>query len=201
METSIHKRRRIFLHFFLGIGLPSLLLGYLAFRGIQNDKALLEKERRNEHRAIAQQIAQSIDENISKVEQAFLDSIANSQGLHHSAILRSLDSLKSQHALVEEVFFFAGSEQLQLPTARLLFLADGSAHPLAARARPSSLSREVQSSQQYEFQQRDYQTALAGYRQAFTHVSDHEVKGALPPGGCGSAAAMTRARWRRGAIR
>ena len=30
METSKHRRRRILLHFLLGIGLPSLLLGYLA---------------------------------------------------------------------------------------------------------------------------------------------------------------------------
>jgi len=37
METSILRRRKILLHFLLGIGLPSLLLGYLAFRGIQND--------------------------------------------------------------------------------------------------------------------------------------------------------------------
>lgn len=34
METSLHRRRRILLHFVFGIGLPSLLLGCLAFRGI-----------------------------------------------------------------------------------------------------------------------------------------------------------------------
>ena len=55
----------------LGIGFPSLLLGYLAFRGIQNDQALLEKERLNEHRRIAELVTKSIEENISEVEQSF----------------------------------------------------------------------------------------------------------------------------------
>ena len=41
METSIHRRRRILLHFALGIGLPGLFLGYLAFRG-KHERDLLE---------------------------------------------------------------------------------------------------------------------------------------------------------------
>ncbi|MHC4183998.1 MAG: hypothetical protein ACYSR0_11690, partial [Planctomycetota bacterium] len=123
MKTSIHRRRRILLHFFLGIGLPSLLLGYLAFRGIQNDIALLEKEQLSEHDTIAQQITNSINDKISAVEEGFLDSIANHQALQRdSAVLRSLERLKSQHALVEEIFLFEDTEHIQLPLAKLLFL-------------------------------------------------------------------------------
>jgi len=77
MELSVKRRKKIFLLFFLGIGLPSLLLGYLAFRGIQNDRALLEKRRLDEHHRIAELIIGSIDENISEVEKTFLSSIAN----------------------------------------------------------------------------------------------------------------------------
>ena len=77
METSIHRRRRILLHFLVGIALPSLLLGYLAFRGIRNDMELLEKDRLSKHSTLAQQIAESIDEKISAIEKAFLHSIAN----------------------------------------------------------------------------------------------------------------------------
>jgi len=97
METSILRRRRILLHFFLGIGIPSLLLGYLAFRGIQNDAALLEKERINENNAIAQQVIESIDENISAVEGAFLNSIANHQAPQFDSTV--LGSLERDNAL------------------------------------------------------------------------------------------------------
>jgi hypothetical protein len=37
---SNKKHQRIIVLFLFGIGLPSLLLAYLAFRGIQNDQAI-----------------------------------------------------------------------------------------------------------------------------------------------------------------
>ena len=52
MGISKHQGKRIPLLFVLGIGIPCLLLGYLAFRGIRNDQALLEKERTSEHSKI-----------------------------------------------------------------------------------------------------------------------------------------------------
>src|SRR4030042_1959953 len=154
METSILRRRRILLHFFLGIGIPSLLLGYLACRGIQNDAALLEKERINENNAIAQQVIESIDENISAVEGAFLNSIANHQvPQFDSTVLGSLERLKGNQPLVEEIFFFANDKRIQLPLAKPLFLADGSTESLPAQPLPSALLN----GQQYEFQQKSYQ--------------------------------------------
>lgn len=38
-------RRRILLYFLLGVALPSAVFGFLAFRGIQNDRAVVERER------------------------------------------------------------------------------------------------------------------------------------------------------------
>ncbi|MHC4498551.1 MAG: tetratricopeptide repeat protein, partial [Planctomycetota bacterium] len=173
METSIHKRRRILLHFFLGIGLPSLLLGYLAFRGIQNDIALLEKEQLNEHNKTAQQITNSINDKISALEEAFLDSITNHQSPQRgSAVLRSLERLKSRQPLIEEVFLCESAERVQLPLAKLLFLPDGSAKSLPSQPKPAALLL----GQQYEFQEKRFQEALASYQQAFTQVSNHRAK-------------------------
>ncbi len=169
METSIHRRRRILLHFFLGIGLPSLLLGYLAFRGIQNDMALLEKDRLSKHSTLAQQIAESIEEKISALEKAFLDSIANQQG---PARLRSLEHLKSRQPLVEEIFLFESAEQIQFPFAKLLFHPDGSSESVTARPQPSVLLL----GRQHEFQQKHYQEALVNYQQAYAKVSNPDVK-------------------------
>lgn len=173
METSIHRRRRILLHFVLGIGLPSLLLGYLALRGIQNDIALLEKERINEHDAVAQQIIDSTNEEISAAERAFLESVANHQAsLDAAAILRSLERLKSRQPLVEEVFLFESAEHVQLPLAKLLFLPTGSADPIPPQTQPSALLL----GRQYEFQQKRYQDALTSYQQVFDQVSNPQVK-------------------------
>jgi signal transduction histidine kinase/tetratricopeptide (TPR) repeat protein len=173
METSIHRRRRILLHFFLGIGLPSLLLGYLAFRGIQNDMALLEKEQLNEHNAIARQITDSIDHRISAVEGAFLGLIANHQSPQRDpVVLRSLERLKNQQPFVEEVFLFESAEHIQLPLAKLLFLPDASAKLSPSQPRSSALL----TGRQHEFQQKRYQEALASYRQVFARAANRQGK-------------------------
>lgn len=150
METSIRRRKRILLHFLLGIGLPSVLLGYLAFRGIQNDMALLESEQLNQHDQIAQQITNSINDKILAVEEAFVDSIAN----HHtpqqdSDVLRSLELLKSRYDLVEEIFLFDSAEHIQLPLAKVLFLPPGTIKSVPPQQSPSALLL----GQQYEFRQ------------------------------------------------
>jgi len=56
----MHKRRRIVLLFGFGIVLPSVLLGYLAFRGVQNDRALVEKERAEETRRTADRVVAAL---------------------------------------------------------------------------------------------------------------------------------------------
>jgi signal transduction histidine kinase len=179
MKVSIHKRKRILLLFALGIGLPSLLLGYLAFRGIQNDRALLEKERLSEQLRISESITASIDESILEVEQAFQNAISNRAEISPAALVRSLESLKSQHPLVEEVFIYQDLEKIRFPAAKFLFVPDGKGQSLVSPVLASSLTQRVQYAQQLEFQQKDYKRALISYQQAVEMVSDLRVKAEL----------------------
>jgi len=179
MKLSIHKRKKILILFLLGVGLPSLLLGYLAFRGIQNDRALLEKERLNEHRRIAELVTNSIKNNIFKVEQTFLNTISSHKEISRPEFLHSLEGIKNQHPLVEEIFLFQNITEIRFPIAKLLFLPNGSTQPFSAPSRVPSLSRKIRSAQQLEFQQKRYREALISYQQAFEQVSDHKVKGEL----------------------
>ncbi len=73
MATFGDVRRRTILLFVLGIGLPSSLLGYLAFRGIRNDQALLEREGREDLRRIASVTVATHDSGLVAVGRA-LDS-------------------------------------------------------------------------------------------------------------------------------
>jgi signal transduction histidine kinase len=165
--------------FLLGIGLPSLLLGYLAFRGIQNDQALVEKNRLNEHRRIAELISKSIDENISEVEQKFLTAIDTRQDISPTALIRSLEDLKHKYPLANEVFFFENFEKIRFPAAKLLYLPDSSIQSYSVSSRTSSLAKKIQTGQQLEFQKKRYQKALDSYQQAMEQVSDPQLKGEL----------------------
>jgi signal transduction histidine kinase len=135
--------------------------------------ALLEKEQLNQHNQIARQIANSINDKISAVEEAFLDSIANHHGPQQdSDVLSSLKLLKSRYDLVEEVFLFDSAEHIQLPLAKILFLPAGTVKSLAPQPLPSAMLL----GQQYEFQQNRFQEALTSYQQAFAQVSNNQTR-------------------------
>ena len=65
MWTAPDARRRILLYFFMGIALPSGLLGYLALRGIRNDEALLERERREQYTRVARAAIGSFEDRLA----------------------------------------------------------------------------------------------------------------------------------------
>jgi signal transduction histidine kinase/tetratricopeptide (TPR) repeat protein len=162
-QTSSQRRRRILLHFLLGIGLPSLLLAYLAFRGVQNDIALLERERLNAHQALARRIVESFDEQLAGLEGVFLDAAADQV---------SVQVTEDEQAPVEAVFLLDRTGRIQYLSPGLLFVPDGSAQRLPEKSAPPALL----SGQQYEFQQNRYREALASYQQAFAEASDREAR-------------------------
>ena len=179
MGISFHKRKRIPLLFLVGIGIPCLLLGYLAFRGIQNDQALLEKERLNDHRKILELVNRSVEDSILKVEQAFLIALTKNQDINQPDLIRYIDSLKNRNPLVEEVFFYENYEKIQFPLARLLFLPDGSTQSSSSSYPGSTPVRKEPAGQQLEFQQKNYPQALANYEKEFEQISNPQMKAEL----------------------
>ena len=184
MDIPLLRRRKVALLFLLGVGIPSLVLAYLAFRGIRNEAALLAQRRLNEHRAISELIADTVDARIAIVEQS-LASIAARHGniseydsTEVAGLTLALDSLQARHPLVEEVFIIEDPQTVRLPTAHLLFLPDGSRQVIGA-SWPAAIAADVQDGQRREFQQRDYGEALASYRRALGKTSDPALGGEL----------------------
>ena len=156
MELSGKKRKKILLLFLIGIGLPSLLLGYFAFRGIQNDQALLEKRRLDDHRRAAEQVTLSINQSISEVEQAFAKTLSDQENSEEPDFLRSLEDFKHQYPLIEEPFLFRNADEIRFPAAELLFFSEGSLTNSTGFSRQSSLNQNFRTAQQFEFRQKNY---------------------------------------------
>jgi signal transduction histidine kinase len=179
MKFRLPKRTRIILLFFLGIGLPSLILGYLAFRGVQNDQALIEKVRIDEHRRMAARVVGLVDQKVGAVEQAFSEVIEDSQGATDKDLAERLESLIDEHPLVEQAFMFKGPDTVHFPAPRLLYIRDGQRSSISPPKRPSSIASMIQSAERWEFQKRNYPQALAAYEQAVEQAVDEETKGRL----------------------
>jgi signal transduction histidine kinase/tetratricopeptide (TPR) repeat protein len=177
MELGIRKRKKIFLLFFLGIGLPSLLLGYFAFRGIQNDQALLENRRLDDYRRAAEQITSFVDKSISEVEKAFVKTLSGQNNSGETDFLRILKDFKNRYPLVEEVFLFRNVDDIHFPAVELLFFSEESLINSVASLKQSSRDRNFLKAQQLEFQQKNYQKALSFYQEAMDQINDPQLMG------------------------
>jgi len=77
MTITSHNKNKFFFYFLGGIALPCLLLGFFAYRGIQNDRALYEQQTLNKNQIIARRVIESIHDQITDVEQACPDLITS----------------------------------------------------------------------------------------------------------------------------
>lgn len=173
------KHTRILVLFLGGIALPCVLLGHLAYRGIQNDQALREREWLNHHRKRTNLIVKSIHDSVAAIEQTFLQAIINLGAQRHSADGIVWDALKMRLPLVEEVFVFNNTGKIRLPAAKVLFVFESGAKSESREMRPAAFVGIMQEGQQLEFQRHDDRAALAFYQQALTRVASYQTKGEL----------------------
>jgi signal transduction histidine kinase/tetratricopeptide (TPR) repeat protein len=177
MELAGKKRKKILFLFLFGIGLPSLLLGYFAFRGIQNDQALLEKRQLDDHQRAAEQVVSTIDQSISDMEQTFIQAFSDQENSEEPRFLRSLQGFKNRYPLVEEAFLFRNADEIHFPGAELLFLSDGSFANYSGSSKRPSQNQIFFTAQKLEFQEKNYKKALLSYQTAMDQTNDRQIKG------------------------
>ena len=69
------KRERIIIYYILAIVFPCLILGILAFRGIKNDQALVEREQRRNLLETGRRVIRDTDTFLSSVENGFAETV------------------------------------------------------------------------------------------------------------------------------
>lgn len=175
----MHQRRRIILLFGFGIVLPSLLLGYLAFRGIQNDRALVEKESLEKTRRASDQVVRAVDAGITSVERSLSDAASRLSGSPSAGAQALLEKLAADDPLIEQIFYLQGFQNIQFPEAGLLYVPDGRRETEASPAGGPRLSADYQAGQRLEFQDRDCPRALDAYRRALENPTNARHAGMI----------------------
>ena len=161
----MNKRNRILIFFVLGVGLPSLLLGYLAFRGIRNDQALIEKQNREELLRTINRIQNLVGKEIVSVENSFnaeLDYCNKS-----SLLCQHLIKFIENQPLIEVFFIFDQNKQIHFPEKSTLYLKDGSLSLPEDKAKETAFTEILSSAQRSEFQDKNYKLALSLCKQSF----------------------------------
>ncbi|MEX2583925.1 MAG: HAMP domain-containing sensor histidine kinase [Gemmatimonadota bacterium] len=164
MNSFSLARNRILIHFLLGIALPSGLLGYLAFRGVRNDQALLERERRQELQAMAVELGIRVDQRIAAVEETLVESVRGTPALSSAEIRQRLRFIGSADPIVDASFWVSANGEVRL------YADDATAEPVMSglfEGAGSALQEDAswQRARRIEFQDGDLRTALAAYEE------------------------------------
>lgn len=179
MKGSMHHRRRIVLLFGAGIVLPSLLLGYLAFRGIQNDRALVEKERLDETRRAADLVLRAVNDAITAVEENLSKTVADHLKTASAQLAPALEKLAAKNPLVEQFFDLQDFKDIRFPIAKSLYVPDGRREAGSSSTSDVLDSIDIQNAQRLEFQQKNFPGALAAYSQALKKMNGPRSEGMI----------------------
>ena len=146
------------------------MLGYLAFRGIENDRALLEKEVRNEHVRLADAVTQSLQQHLLQVEQTCWNVLYSLEADVPEAVwVDSMRHLEARFPAVEALVRVTPAGRVELPATSFLFSAGDEP--------PTSQAAEITSdwffrAQNLEFQQQRLEQAVTAYRRALRQTRD-----------------------------
>jgi signal transduction histidine kinase/tetratricopeptide (TPR) repeat protein len=173
------KRQRILIYYALAIVLPCLILGFLAFRGIKNDQALVEREQRSDLLETGQQIIRETDADLSSIENSFAE-IIDSAAIPAKTIFTDplLNRFNFQHQAVAGIFFVSGSSELFLLNNGMLYVPDDflSVSDMASSQTTQSV---LEKGWQIEFRENDYRKALRYYQNILPDITNKQSRGEI----------------------
>jgi hypothetical protein len=183
MKRTLTARPRILTYFLLGIALPSGLLGYLAFRGIRNDQALLEREQRQQLEIFIQAVGRGAEAHVAGLEDA-LDRLTSGGRATVSSELRAeLSRFQKEDSVIEAVFLLGPDGRAEILAAGDLPRA-GSGSGVGS-TRPGDVPEsegepvfhgEWDIARRLEFRDADLDGALAAYRRVLEGVDVAEAR-------------------------
>jgi len=173
------QRKRIIIYYVLAIVLPCLILGILAFRGIKNDQALVEREQRRNLLEAGQQIIQETDAYLLSIESSFaeiIDSVANPR----KTIFRDplLKRFSTQHPGVAGIFFLSSTGTTTLLNNGMLYVPDDLLK--VTDVTDSQATQDIlEKGWRYEYREHNYPKALEYYQNILKNVTGKQSGGEI----------------------
>jgi len=170
------KRPKIIIYYVLAIVLPCLILGILAFRGIKNDQALVERELRSSLLGAGQQIIREADAFISSVENSFAE-IAASGTVPRDRIFHDslLNQFLAQNKSISGIFFISATGDAYLLNNGLLYVPDDLVTPSGLEG-SQKVRSVLEKGWQAEFREKDHRKALEFYKNSLTNITGNQSR-------------------------
>ena len=167
-------RKGIIVYYALAIVLPCLILGILAFRGIKNDQALVEREQRRDLQEAGQQIIQDTEAYLSSIENSYTEVIDSISIPRETLFTDSLlQRFSANHQVIAGIFYISDAGLLSLLNNGLLYVPDDflSVSDAAAFQVTQNI---LEKGWQFEFREKKYPKALEYYQTKLAEVAGEQ---------------------------
>ena len=149
------RKRRIILFYSIGVMIPGIILGYMAFRGILNDEAIREKESRARLEQVSENFFSHLD---SALLEIFIEA-ENPQTSQSKNILLNLSEKTGQ--------------QPEIISHQLLYLPE---QYLGSQSHSSTSNQALTAAQSLEFTSKDLPASLSKYAQLADFDPDPDIR-------------------------
>ncbi len=178
-KRRVIKRDRIIVYYILVIVFPCLILGILAFRGVKNDQALVEREQREKLIEISQDIIQLTDARLATIEYNFIRIIDSTTPPGKTIFTDSiLSEFFDQHQTITGIFYVPEIGQPKMLNKGMMYIPDNlllAIDPIKIETTKSILDKGWE----YEFKQKDYKKALKYYQNIMSEVKEEQSGGEI----------------------
>jgi signal transduction histidine kinase len=173
------KRKGIIVYYALAIVLPCLILGILAFRGLKNDQALVEREQRRALLEVGQQIILDTEAYLTSIETGFIEIIDTFPGPKETIFTDSLlNQFNAHHQTIAGIFFISGDNSPVLLNNGLLYVPDDFLSASNANGFQST-QNILEKGWQFEFREKDYAKALTYYQSIMSDGAEEQSAGEI----------------------
>ncbi len=173
------KRKQIIIYYVIAIVFPSIILGILAYRGVKNDQALVEREQRRAIQESGQRINDDLDAHLKVIENRFIE-ILDPSGVPEKIMFSdsALTSLITIFPVVEGVFYLSGKNEVSVLNNYFLYEPDN-----FAGSKSGIISEHAENilikGWGLEFRQKEYSKAIEHYRNALSVITSIQGQGEI----------------------
>lgn len=173
------KKNRVIIYYIIVIVIPCIILGILAFRGIKNDQALIEKEQNRLIQEAGNEIIIEIENFLRSKETEFKEQVENIYSPDKALFSDSvLSSFISNNPELESVFYFSDKNSISLLDKCLIFKPDNLEQNSSGNF-PERTYNIMEEGWRLEYAQNDFAKAIEYYENNLNDQTSAQEKGGI----------------------
>ncbi len=173
------KRKKVIIYYVIAIVLPSIILGILAYRGVKNDQALVERQQLKDFRETGQKINNDVDAYLKNIESEFVKTL-DSNRVPEKIIFSdsTLTSMVTEYPVVEGVFYISSKNKVSVLNINLLYQPKNITE-LKRGIVSEQVDNLLKKGWRLEFRKKEYSKAIEHYKKALSVITSLQGQGEI----------------------